>query len=318
METAATKRPEIYLLQGFPPPAVRYCQTLFKTILHTDPAVKSWRENASFILVRDVTISADDINAASKLRVIGKQGAGIDIIDEDACAKRGIPILNTPGINAQSVAELVLCLTLAVARQLRTITVKQFAGVGVWKDDCSGITLTGKPIGIIGMGNIGTAVARLFRGAFNCPLYAYDPFVPADRWSDLDLPHTRVELLEDMLPHVDILTIHAPLNAQTRGMIAWPQLTSMRSNAILINAARGAIVNEDDLIRALQEGFIWGAGLDCHEEEPPNLERYKDLWDTGKVISTPHIGAATPEARVGTAKAAIDRVYQYITSGNGH
>lgn len=307
--------PAIYLLEHFPPPAVSYCRTLFRTIESSDPEIQNWRKNASAILVREKIISAEDINQARKLRVIGKQGVGIDIIDQDACAKRGIPILNTPGANARSVAELVLSLTMAVARQLRTISVKQAAGKEVRKEHCSGITLSGKAIGIVGMGNIGLAVARIFRGAFNASVYALDPFVPADAWDTI--PHTRVNSLDEMLPHIDVLTLHLPLTPETRNIIAWPQLQKMKKNAILINAARGGIVNEDDLIRALDQDLLWGAGLDCHEEEPPTLRRYEKLWETGKVISTPHIGAATIETQIHTATTALNRVYEYLTENDG-
>lgn len=302
----------IYLLEEFPPAAVKHCQTLFHTILPTDAEVKNWRQNATAILVRESTISAEDIYQAKRLKAIGKQGVGIDIIDQDACAKRNITILNTPGANAQSVAELVLSLTMAVARQLRLIVVKQAASQVVRKEHCSGTILQGKTIGIVGMGNIGLAVGRIFRGAFNSPIFAYDPFAPRDIWSNL--PHTRVNQLEEMLPCVDILTLHVPLTPKTRDLIAGPQLRLMRKSAILINAARGGIVNEEDLIKALNEGSLYGAGLDCHDEEPPIMEKCERLWATGRVISTPHIGATTSETQVHTATTAINRVYECLTT----
>jgi phosphoglycerate dehydrogenase-like enzyme len=199
---------------------------------------------------------------------------------------------------------------MAVARQLRTIVVNQAADIEVRKEHCSGTTLQGKAIGIIGMGNIGLAVGRVFRGAFNSPIFAYDPFAPNNAWSDLD--HIRVDNIDDMLPHVDILTLHLPLNPKTRHFIAAPQIRKMKKSAILINAARGGIVNEEDLIAALNEGALYGAGLDCHDEEPPTLGRYSKLWATGRVISTPHIGATTSETQIHTATTALNRVYDYL------
>jgi phosphoglycerate dehydrogenase-like enzyme len=304
-------RPTIYLLEQFPPAAVAHCQSLFNTVLPTDPEINNWRENATAILVRELTISVEDISQAKNLKAIGKQGVGIDIIDQGACAKRGIPILNTPGANAQSVAELVLSLTMAVARQLRTILVNQAANIEVRKEHCSGTTIQGKTIGIIGMGNIGLAVGRIFRGAFNSPIFAYDPFASKDAWSDLD--HIRVDNIDDMLPHVDVLSLHLPLTPETRHFIAAPQIRKMKKSAILINAARGGIVNEEDLIAALNEGALYGVGLDCHDEEPPTLGRYSKLWATGRVISTPHIGATTSETQIHTATTALNRVYDYLT-----
>lgn len=301
----------IYLLEVFPPEAVAHCRSKFQTvILPTDPEISNWRQNAESILVRETTVSAADVCSARKLRAIGKQGTGTDIIDHDACSKRGIPILNTPGVNAQSVAELVMALTMAVKRELRGISVRQANGEEVRKEHCRGSMITGKPIGVVGMGAIGSAVARMFRGAFGCQVYAYDPFAPRDAWADM--PHTRVDDVEEMLAEVEMLTLHIPLNAETRGFIAMPQLRRMRPSAILINVARGGIVDEDDLVQALEEGFIGGAGLDCHEEEPPTLARYERLWATEKVVSTPHIGATTVETQVKTATAAMDNVYNYL------
>lgn len=307
--------PKIYLLEQFPPKVVEYSKTLFDTIEWTDPEVENWRENATAILVREKLITAADIENALRLRAIGKQGVGIDIIDQETCAKRGIPILNTPGVNAQSVAELVLTLTMAVARQLRPISVNQALGKEVRKEHCSGVTLLGKTIGVIGMGNIGMAVAHLFHGAFKAPIYAYDPFAPADAWKDI--PHTRVDDVDDMLAHIDILTLHLPLTPETRNMIAWQQFERMRKGSILINAARGGIVTEEALIRALNEGILWGAGLDCHEEEPPTLGKYAKLWATERVVSTPHIGATTTETQILTGTTALRRVYDYLMCEEG-
>ena len=304
------KKPQIYLLEDFPPTAIKHAQTLFDVVLPSDPRTHNWRQDADAILVRELVISREDILSARKLQAIGKQGTGIDIIDQDACHERGIPILNTPGVNAQSVAELVLTLTMAVARQVRSIVVHQASGEEVRKEHCCGTTMFGKPIGIVGMGAIGTAVARIFQGAFKSTVYACDPFAPADAWGDV--PHIRVESFEELLPHVEMLTLHVPLNASTRGMIALKQLKKVRKSAVLINVARGGIVNEPDLVNALNQGLLFGAGLDCHEEEPPTLDKYKDLWATGRVVSTPHIGATTADTQVETATAAINNVHRYF------
>ena len=304
------RKPNIYLLETFPPAAIKHAQSLYNVVLPTDPEVRNWRDNAEAILVRENVISALDISSAKKLRAIGKQGTGIDIIDQDACERHGIAICNTPGVNAQSVAELVMALTMGVKRQLQSISIKQAAGIEVRKEHCLGTMMTGKSIGILGMGAIGTAVARMFQGAFGCSVWAYDPFAPADTWKDIE--HTRVSDFEEMLPHVEMLTLHVPLNGKTRGLIGAKQLGQMRKTAVLINVARGGIVDEEALIRALENNTIAGAGLDCHEAEPPVLGRYERLWATGKVISTPHIGATTAETQVRTAAAALDNVYKHL------
>ncbi|KAB2570855.1 Glyoxylate reductase [Lasiodiplodia theobromae] len=317
----ATPKPTLYLLESFPPAAIAHAQTLFPTVvLPSSPEIANWRASATAILVREQPITAADIAAAAaasppRLRAIGKQGTGIDIIDAGACAARGIAILNTPGVNAGAVAELALALALAAARQLRRVVVGQAAGREVRKEHCAGVTLAGKAVGVVGMGAVGTAVARMFVGAFGARVWACDPVAPADAWAD-DVEHVRVGTLEEMLPHVDVLTLHVPLTAETRGMVGMRELRLMRRGAILVNVSRGGIVDEEALLRALEEGLIWGAGLDCHEEEPPTLAKYEALWATGKVISTPHIGATTAETQVRTAMTAIDNIHRYLSSGS--
>lgn len=198
---------------------------------------------------------------------------------------------------------------MSVARELGRITSLQSHGQIVPKEKCSGLIINNKTVGIIGMGNIGQRVARIFQCGLGCSIVAYDPLLPTDAWSNI--VHTRATTLEYLLESSDVITLHVPLLPQTRNLIAFPQLSLMKRNAILINTARGGIVHEADLERALNEGLIWGAGLDCHEQEPPTRERYGGLWETGRVVSTPHVGAATAETQMETAIAAVDRLWEY-------
>ncbi|KAL6155952.1 hypothetical protein ACJQWK_05189 [Exserohilum turcicum] len=305
-----TNKPTVYLLDTLHPQAIRHAQSLFNAILPSDPRHSEWREKAEYLVIRGSYLTKDDVDACKKLKAIGKQGVGIDKIDAEACQARGIKIFNTPGVNAQAVAETVLALTMSVAREVGRITALQSAGIKVPKETCWGLIINNKTIGIVGMGNIGQKVARIFQGGLNCRIVAYDPLLPKDAWSDI--PHTRAETLDQVLEASDILTLHVPLLPQTRGLISYEQFKVMRRNAILINAARGGIVQEADLERALREGLIWEAGLDCHEQEPPTKEKYASLWETGRVVSTPHVGAATAEIQMETAMAAIDRLNDYI------
>lgn len=305
-----SKKPTVYMIDTFHPDAVAHAKTLFNVVLPTNEECRNWRQNATSILVRGSYVTADDIKNAPNLIAIGKQGVGIDKIDQEACAAHKIAILNTPGANAQAVAEMVLALTMAVAREIRSITIRQLSPQPLTKEACSGLTIYGKTIGILGMGNIGRKVAEIFRGAFNADIIAYDPFMPANAWSEL--PHTRVSTVSEVTTAADILTIHVPLSQETQGLISYKELSSMKRTAILINAARGGIVHEEDLRRAMGEGLIWGAGLDCHEEEPPSREKYEGLWNNLNVVSTPHVGAATADTQFITAKAAIDNLYNYL------
>jgi phosphoglycerate dehydrogenase-like enzyme len=169
-------------------------------------------------------------------------------------------------------------------------------------------------LGIVGMGHIGQAVARMFHGALNTPIIAYDPFAPRSGGPWDQIPHQRADSLNDILDQADIVTLHLPLSADTHGMISAPQLKRMKSSAILLNTARGGLVDEDDLTEALENGRIWGAGFDCHAQEPPTLEKYQRLWNCPRFVGTPHIAAATDETQIATINAATDKVYKFLTT----
>ncbi|GAT24747.1 D-3-phosphoglycerate dehydrogenase [Aspergillus luchuensis] len=309
-QTVADK-PTVYLLDTFPPKAIEHAKTLFNIIQPQDEEFQNWRENARALLIRSSYLTAEDVASCPNLIAIGKHGVGIDKIDQNACAERGIKILNTPGANARDVAELVVALSLSVARGIRSITTRQMSKP-VPKETCDGLTLYQKTVGIIGMGNIGRTVAEIFRGGFQTDIIAYDAYMPEDIWTHI--PHTRASSIDEVITRADILSVHVPLTKETRDMISYDKICMMKPDAILINAARGGIVNEQDLTRALSEGRLWGAGLDCHEQEPPSHERYGQLWENLNVISTPHIGAATSRAQLACATAAIDNLHQYLAS----
>lgn len=306
----ADARPTVYVLDKFHPDAITYCQERFRTILPGDKGHSSWRQNAEFLLIRSSYLTAEDVAACPRLRAIGKQGVGIDKIDAKACADRDIRIFNTPGVNAQAVAEIVLALTMSLAREIPQIHARQMQGNLVPKESCSGLIMNKKTIGLLGMGNIGQAVARIFRGAFQAEVIAYDPFMPLNAWSDI--PHQRVTTVDEVLKASDVLSVHVPLTPETRNMLSYREMSLMKTTAIVVNAARGGIVNEEDLCRALAEGLIWGAGLDCHEEEPPSKARYEALWSQ-RVVSTPHVGAATAQTQKETAIAAVQRLHEFAT-----
>lgn len=309
-QTVADK-PTVYLLDTFPPKAIEHAKTLFNIIQPQDEEFQHWRENARALLIRSSYFTAEDVASCPNLIAIGKHGVGIDKIDQNACAERGIKILNTPGANARDVAELVVALSLSVARGIRSITTRQMSKP-VPKETCNGLTLYQKSVGIIGMGNIGRTVAEIFRGGFQTDIIAYDAYMPEDIWTHI--PHTRASSIDEVIARADILSVHVPLTKETRDMISYDKICMMKPDAILINAARGGIVNEQDLTRALSEGRLWGAGLDCHEQEPPSFEKYGQLWENLNVISTPHIGAATSRAQLASATAAIDNLHQYLAS----
>ncbi|KAG9254175.1 D-isomer specific 2-hydroxyacid dehydrogenase [Emericellopsis atlantica] len=313
-------KPQLYILSDFHPEAVRYAQSLFDCVLYGDPQGDEWRSRATAILIKDYYITDDDLAAAPQLRVIGKQGVGLDKVDVEACRRRNVQICNTPGVNAGAVAEMALCLALSVAREVPQMVLRQrVQGEAVRKETVAGLLLSRKVIGVVGMGHIGQAVARMFVGGLQAKIIAFDPYFPQEGGGAWDqIPHQRVDDLDELLAAADVVTLHVPLTDATRDMISAPQLRWMKKTAILINTARGGIVNEDDLAEALEQGWIWGAGFDCHVQEPPTLERYERLWSSPRFVGTPHIAAATDETQIATINGAIDGVYQFVqTKCNG-
>lgn len=307
-------KPTAYMLDYFHPEAIEYAKSLFHVILPSDPDFKDWREKAQYLLVKTAYVTTADLNAAPNLLAIGKQGVGLDKIDLETCAARNIPVLNTPGLNAGAVAELTLTLTMCVARQVRPILMRQANGEAVQRDTCMGLSLRGKIIGIVGMGNIGRAVAQLFKAAFGAHIVTYRPTAKS-QGVNTDPLYTQVSSLKDLLQVADVVSLHVPLTPSTRNMISYDELKLMKPTAILINTSRGGIVNEDDLAKALEESLIFGAGIDVHQQEPPTLDKYGKLWSSGSgnIVSLPHVGATTRDTQFETGKGAIDNLYQYIT-----
>ncbi|KAF2020464.1 hypothetical protein BU24DRAFT_337745 [Aaosphaeria arxii CBS 175.79] len=311
--TYTEDRKKLYILSEFHPTAVKYAQSLFDCILHTDPEAANWRNNATAILIKDYYITDADLAAAPQLRVIGKQGVGLDKVDVAACERRGVKICNTPGVNAGAVAEMTLCLAFSVARQVPSLVTRQrIQGEVIRKETISGLLLSNKTVGVIGMGNIGQAVSRMFVGGLGASIVTYDPYWPEDGAGWKSIAHTRVHTLEELLKVADVVTVHVPLTATTKDLIAYEQMKLMKRNAILLNTARGGIVNEDDLAKALEEELIWGAGFDCHVEEPPTLDKYERLWNCERFVGTPHVAAAVDETQIATINAATDGVWRFL------
>lgn len=314
-EVQTPLRPKLYILSDFHPEAVRYAESLFDCVHHDDAEAQNWRSNATAILVKDYYITEKDLEMAPQLRVIGKQGVGLDKIDVGACERRNVKICNSPGINASAVAEMTVCLAFTVAREVPQLVLRQRVNSeAIRKETVAGQLLSGRTIGIIGMGNIGRAVALMFQGGFQTSIVAYDPFYPEEGGPWESILHRRVHDLNELLHVADVVTVHVPLTSATKDLISLSQLKRMKRTAILLNTARGGIVNEDDLAQALEEGLIWGAGFDCHVQEPPTLKTYQRLWSCPRFVGTPHIAAATDETQIATINAATDGVYNFLTS----
>lgn len=237
-------------------------------------------------------VTRDVIEAANKLKVIGRAGVGLDNIDLEAAKEKGIAVFNAPGAPTNSVAELAIGLMLAVLRKIAYADRGMREGKWV-KKECLGQELHGKILGVIGMGRIGRAVARIAHHGFGMKIIYYDVIrCPKEIEEELE---ARCLDLETVLRTADVITIHVPLTPQTKHLINEERLKLMKPTAILINTARGGVVDTNALVKALKEGWIAGAGLDVFEEEP--LPRDHPLTELDNVVLTPHIGANTIEAQ---------------------
>lgn len=242
------------------------------------------------------------MEAAPELKVIAKHGVGVDNIDIAAARRRGIVVTNAPGSNTQAVADLVWGLLLAVARgipQADRITRQsrwdRVVGCEVWE----------KTIGIIGTGRIGLAVAHRARG-FHMRILAYDPWPNTEAATQLGIIYTS---LDDLLRESDFVSLHAPLTSGTYHLINEERLRLMKKEAILINTARGELVDEEALYLALKNGWIKAAALDVFTEEPPTNS---PLLELDNVVVTPHIGAYTREANLRMGLAAAKSIIQVL------
>jgi D-3-phosphoglycerate dehydrogenase / 2-oxoglutarate reductase len=250
---------------------------------------------ADALLVRSETpVTVELLDAAPRLRVIGRAGAGVDTIDVDAATARGIVVVNAPGGNAVAAAEHTLALLLALARRVAAAdaAVKR----GEWsRASFLGIELTGKTLGLIGLGRVGTEVGRRAAG-LEMRILAYDPYVPADHIRRSGFEPAE---LDEVLARADVVSLHVPLTEATRGILDRRRLALLREGALLVNCARGGLVDEDALLAALDTGHLGGAALDVFSHEPPRPD--DALPRHPRVVATPHLGASTVEAQVSVA-----------------
>lgn len=300
-------KPKVYMLNPYHSDAINLLRTSpeVDSVLPDDPKSQSWHQDAQGILIRsDTKITAEDFTLAKDLKVIVKQGVGVDNIDLVAAKEHGVIICNTPAMNSEAVAELTLTLALCVARRVVEIDRKLLRGKRLVRSALLGQSLHGKTLGIVGMGNIGRAVAKKWVGAMEGKIIAFDPLVPNGAWEDLE--HRRVVDLDELLRCSDVVSLHVPLTNTTRGLIGKREFGLMRKNSIFLNCARGGLVDEEALLEALEEEKLFGAALDAMETEPPTLKAYNQLLACENLILTPHVGATTEENQSASGKVAVE------------
>lgn len=261
------------------------------------------------LIVRSAThVTSKIIAAGKRLQVIGRAGVGVDNIDQQAATAAGIVVMNTPLGNITSAAEHAVALLFATARNVSRADREMKAGK--WnKKGLTGVELTGKTLGVVGMGKVGGIVAKVGK-ALDMTILVYDPYVTDKKAEELGV---RKSDLDALLREADFVSLHTPLTAETRNLISLEKLKLMKKTARLVNAARGGIVNEEALCEALKSGLIAGAGLDVFEKEP--LAADSRLRTLDNAVLTPHLGASTTEAQERVAEDIAKQFVEFFREG---
>ena len=260
------------------------------------------------IAVRSATkLTADVLKAARRLKVVGRAGIGVDNVDIPAATAAGVIVMNTPFGNSITTAEHAISLMLALARELPAANASTQAGK--WeKNRFMGVEITGKVLGLIGAGNIGSIVADRAKG-LRMRVIAYDPFLSQERANDLGIE--KVEL-NDLLARADFITLHVPMTPETKNILTADAIAKTKKGVRIINCARGGLIDELALKAALDTGHVAGAALDVFETEPA---RENILFGNEKVVATPHLGASTTEAQENVALQVAEQISDYLLTG---
>lgn len=284
----------------------------YKTV-HTPPYADSaviseylQETGAEGIVSRMGRLDAPVMDVAPQLKVISKHGVGVDNIDIQAAADRGIPVLVATGANAVSVAEHAIALLLATVK--RILPLDAGLRVGRWeKPGFSGREIAGSTMGLMGMGAIAQATGSIAKG-FGLNLVGFDPYAPDSAFEELGV--TRCASFEDMLARTNILSLHCPLTDQTRHILNADTLARMPEGGYVINTARGGLIDEAALVAAIQSGHLAGAGLDTFAVEPPVPDH--PFFSVPEVVLTPHIGGVTRQAGARVGVDAVRGIFQIL------
>ena len=261
--------------------------------------------DADALLVRIVEVEKSLIDSCPQLKLISKHGVGVDNIDVDAAKAKGVAVTIAPGANSVSVAEHAFAMLIALAKNLPTVCGK-YREIGFGAKNCApGIEITGKTLGVIGCGRIGSRIAKMAHGGFDMKVLAYDPYIT-------EAPE-GVELVRDrdrVFAESDFVTLHPVLNKETEGSVGAREFALMKPGAIFINCGRGPLIDEQALIAALQSGHIGGAGLDVTAQEPCPPD--SPLFAMPNVLLTPHYAPTTHEAAVAVSRVAAQNVIDFF------
>ena len=296
------------------PDAVKGFAALEKTRLEYNPdcpreeLLEKIKDVHILVTRSETTVDGELMEKAPTLKVVARAAVGVGNIDLEEATKRGVLVMNTPGKNTNSAAELSLGLLLAMMRKIPSAhnRVKE----GGWdRHKFTGLELRNKTIGLVGLGHVGHRVAKFCNG-FDMQVLGYDPYISTEVFK-----RNNVKLcpsLEEMVSQVDILSVHVPLNKETNGMIDYDLLKKMPAGSFVVNAARGNIIGEEDILKALNEGHIQGAAIDTFVGEPAPV---KALIEHPNVFCSPHIGASTLEAQHAIGMTVVEQVGKFLEGG---
>ena len=276
----------------------------YRTGLTRDEFLAGLAECDAVVVRSQMKVDAEAIRAGSRLRVIGRAGVGLDNIDVDAAQAAGITVVNAPDSTTTAVAELTIGLMFALAR--RVAVGDASLRRGEWqRSELVGMELSGRTLGILGLGRIGLAVADR-ANALGMYCVGNDPYVSEEVAAARAV---RVVAMDELLAQADVVTLHVPLTGATRGMLGAAQLARMKRGALLVNVARGGVVDEAALARALRDGRLGGAAIDVFEHEPPTDS---PLLEAPNTLLTPHLGASTAEAQARVSVEVAQRVLEAL------
>lgn len=279
-----------------------------KTGLTPDALGKTVGEFDGLIIRSGVKVTREALASPGKLRVIARAGVGVDNVDVPAATAAGVLVMNTPDANTVSTAEHTIAMILAAMRNVAGAHAHVIEGK--WeRKKFMGRQVAGKTLGIVGLGRVGRAVAERAMG-LDMTVIAFDPLLSAD--SAMDGRVRLVRKLDDLLPQIDILTLHASMSADSKKMVGKQQLELMKPGAVLVNCARGALIDEAAVAEALKAGKLAGAAIDVFSTEPPTDN---PLLAAPNVVLTPHLGASTEEAQTAVSTEAVESILDYLTNG---
>jgi len=276
-----------------------------KTGLNEDELVAIIGEYDALLVRSQTKVTARIMEAASRLKVIGRAGVGVDNIDLEAATQKGIIVINAPDGNTIATCELTFAMMMALARNIPQAYKKTISGE--WdRKSFVGVELRAKVLGVIGMGRIGSEVAKRAK-AFGMEILGYDPFLTEDRAEKMGV---TLATIDQICEQADFITVHTPLTNETRNLLSKPQFAKMKKGVRIINCARGGIIDEQALVAAIDEGIVAGAAFDVFVEEPPKPDH--PFLNHPKIIVTPHLGASTVEAQENVAIDVAEEVLHIL------